>query len=94
MRAIAPVAAGLPADVVAPAEASGMTPLEYMLRVMRDPDEDPARRDRMAMAAAPFVHVRTAAAPVGKKERAAERADQAAGGKFRPRAAPLKVVSG
>jgi phage terminase small subunit len=51
--------------------ASGrMSPLEYMLSVMNDPDADPARRDRMAVAAAPYVHIRGADAKLGKKEAA------------------------
>jgi hypothetical protein len=37
-----------------------MSPLEYMLSVMNDPGADPARRDRMAIAAAPFAHQRAA----------------------------------
>ena len=45
-----------------------MTPLEYMLAVMRDPLADPARRDRMAIAAAPFLHRKVA--DIGKKEAA------------------------
>ena len=35
----------------------GLTPLEYMLAVLRDEDADPDRRDRMA-AAAPYIHPR------------------------------------
>lgn len=35
---------------------SGETPLEYMLRVMRDANADDARRDDMAKSAAPYVH--------------------------------------
>lgn len=35
---------------------SGETPLEYMLRVMRDPIASFDRRDEMAKAAAPYVH--------------------------------------
>jgi len=31
-------------------------PLDYMLRVMRDPATEPHRRDAMAKAAAPYVH--------------------------------------
>ena len=42
------------------AAAEGETPLEYMLRVMRDRGEDHKRRDAMAVAAAPFVHPRLA----------------------------------
>ena len=41
--------------------ASGETPLDYMLRVMRDPASDDERRDQMAKAAAPYVHPRLAA---------------------------------
>ena len=36
--------------------AIGETPLDYMIRVMRDPKVDPLRRDKMAAAAAAFVH--------------------------------------
>jgi len=39
-------------------EASGELPLEYFLRIMRDPNESDERRDRMAMAAAPYLHPR------------------------------------
>lgn len=41
--------------------ASGETPLDYMLRVMRDQTFDYARRDDMAKAAAPYVHAKLAA---------------------------------
>lgn len=41
--------------------ASGLTPLEYMLDVMRDETASPTRRDEMAKAAAPFVHPKTVA---------------------------------
>lgn len=37
------------------------TPLEYMLRIMRDPNADMKRRDQMAMGAAPFIHPKLAA---------------------------------
>lgn len=36
----------------------GETPLEYMLRVMRDETQAPERRDRMAVGAAPYVHAK------------------------------------
>jgi len=42
-------------------KASGLTPLEYMLQVMRDDAADLARRDDMAKAAAPYVHPKLAA---------------------------------
>mgnify|MGYP001607522094 CR=1 FL=1 len=38
--------------------ASGLTPLEHMMNVLRDPNTPPARRDDMAKAAAPYVHPR------------------------------------
>jgi hypothetical protein len=37
---------------------SGETPLEYMIRVMRDETVEPSRRDAMARTAAPFLHPR------------------------------------
>jgi hypothetical protein len=36
--------------------SSGETPLEYMLRIMRDENADNSRRDDMAKAAASYVH--------------------------------------
>jgi hypothetical protein len=35
---------------------AGITPLDYMLKVMRDDKADDGRRDDMAKAAAPYVH--------------------------------------
>ena len=46
------------------------SPLEYMLHVMRDPAADPVRRDRMAIAAAPFVHRKKGEASQREQERA------------------------
>lgn len=40
------------------AAAEGITPLEYMLEVMRDDQAELPRRDDMAKAAAPFIHPR------------------------------------
>ena len=54
-----------------------MTPLEYMLGVINDPAADPARRDRLAMAAAPFCHERMADRVIGKKEVAQAKAASA-----------------
>ena len=34
----------------------GITPLDYMLQVLRDPTQEHTRRDDMAKAAAPYVH--------------------------------------
>ncbi len=42
------------------AAKEGATPLEYMLRVMRDRKAKTVRRDDMAKAAAPYLHARRA----------------------------------
>jgi hypothetical protein len=42
------------------AQVGGELPLDYMLRVMRDPKAPAKRRDEMAKAAAPFLHARLA----------------------------------
>ena len=39
-------------------KAAGETPLEYMLRIMRDEAAESTRRDEMAKAAAPYLHPR------------------------------------
>jgi hypothetical protein len=41
--------------------AGGELPIDYMLRVMRDPNIDEGRRDEMARAGAPYIHPRLAA---------------------------------
>src|SRR5436190_18540813 len=63
-------------DAAAPAavEPKKQLPLDYMLAVMRDPQVDLARRDRMAIAAAPFMHVRLGEKTNGKREDDAETA--------------------
>lgn len=45
-------------EIADKAAEEGITPLEYMLHVMRDPSADTARRDEMAKAAAPYSHAR------------------------------------
>jgi hypothetical protein len=45
-------------EIVAAAMAEGLTPLEYMLAVLRDPAVAPERRDDMAKACAPYIHPR------------------------------------
>jgi hypothetical protein len=40
--------------------AAGITPLQYMLQVMRDPNAEKSRRDEMAKAAAPYAHPKLA----------------------------------
>jgi hypothetical protein len=58
----------------------GVMPLDYMISVIRDPKASQDRRDRMAIAAAPYCHARVieaASRPPGKKEQQAEAADVA-----------------
>ena len=63
-RAAAPVSA---AERLAAIEASGPTPLDYMLQVMRDESVEPAKRLDAAKAAAPYVHPRLASVAVGNE---------------------------
>jgi len=58
----------------------GLSPLDHMLTVMRDRTADPKRRDRMAIAAAPYCHPRVADYRVGAKDMKAEAADNAGAG--------------
>lgn len=66
------------------------TPLEYMLDIVNDETVDEARRDRLAIAAAPFVHAR--AGEGGKKDERLTAAKKVATGKFAPVAPPLRLV--
>jgi hypothetical protein len=81
----------IPADIVSDAAVEGLTPLEYMLKVMSDGDADPARRDRMAIACAPFIHPRQGDG-TGKKKELGDKAKAASRGKFSPQAPPLRRV--
>ena len=69
-----------------------LTPLDYMLQVMRDPAASVSARMQAAIQAAPYMHGKVA--PAGKKTERADKAKEVgAAGTFRTRAAPgLKVV--
>ena len=69
-----------PVDVRLAARKAGVTPLEYMLAVMNDEAADDTRRDRMAIAAAPYAHPRADVKPAGKKDLAIEAARTAGDG--------------
>lgn len=84
----------VPDDIVSEAALADMSPLDYMLQVMRNPRVEGARRDRMAIAAAPFVHARREPVGQGKRDAAKDAAEKAAGGRFGARPAPLKLVGG
>lgn len=58
-------------------DLSELTPLNYMLQVMRDPEEDKARRLQAATLAAPYVHAKKGEG--GKKEQKDEAAKKVAG---------------
>ncbi|MGD9824809.1 hypothetical protein [Desulfobacter sp.] len=74
------------------AAEENMTPLEYMLRIMRDENADPEVRARMAYYAAPYVHPK-AGVKTGVKAEREERAKQAGTGRFSPSEPPkLNVV--
>lgn len=45
-------------EIMEAAAVAGETPLDYMLRVMRDPKTEHDRRDRLAGMVAPYVHPR------------------------------------
>ena len=77
-------------DIADAAAAENLTPLEYMLRIMRDPREDKDRRCRMAIAAAPYCHAKAGEAK-GKKAEQADRAKVAAE-KYAAGRPPLAVV--
>lgn len=49
-----------------PQDSTDETPVDYMLRVMRDPDAEPQRRDTMAKSATPYIHRK----PAPKKKKA------------------------
>lgn len=66
-------------------------PLDYMLSVMNDESADDQRRDKMAMAAAPYLHAKRGDS--GKKDDALDAAKKASSGKFSASAAPKLVVN-
>ena len=81
----------VPEDIKKEAKAANMDPLDYMLKVMNDEDAEPERRDRMAIAAAPFMHPRKGEGK-GKKDEREERAKAASSGKFSTGQPPLTRV--
>ena len=65
-------------EAIAESVTSGLTPLEYMLDVMRDKTQEYGRRDDMAKAAAPYVHSRLAATVMEVKDNRADAGKSAA----------------
>lgn len=73
----------------APKTADRLMPLDYMLMVVRDETAAQERRDRMAMAAAPYCHAKLADRVKGIKDQQSEAAETAGIGT--PWAADLEV---
>lgn len=71
--------------------ATTLTPLDYMLRAMNDPAVSDMRKDRLAVAAAPYCHPKISES--GKKEQVRAGAKTAAAGRFGPSDPPKLVVS-
>ena len=82
-----------PAEQAPKPDLSELTPLEYLLGVMRDGDEEKGRRMQAATLAAPYVHARKVESS-GKKEEAAAKAKAAGAGKFGRREPPKLVAAG
>jgi hypothetical protein len=59
---------GTAAELLAQVRAGGITPLDFMLQVMRDESVEPAKRLDAAKAAAPYVHPRLASLAVGNQD--------------------------
>lgn len=56
------------AEIQKAVEESGLTPLEYMLQVMRDPINEPKERLGAAVAAAPYVHAKLSSVELTGKD--------------------------
>lgn len=81
----------VPPDIAADADAEDLDPLTYMLKVMNDQGADKDRRDRMAIASAPYLHKKADESKT-KKQELEDRAKAVSGGRFAPSAPPLKRV--
>jgi len=85
-KAAPPARSARPAVDAVETPPEQLDPLSYMLKVMNNPRATPERRDRMAVAAAPFVHGKVA--EKGKKDQRQAGAQVASQGKFSSAAPP------
>lgn len=76
-----------PPEAPKPADLSALTPLDYMLEVMRNPDEEPATRRQMAIQAAPYCHAKKGEMSA-KRQEAEDRKKAVSSGKFARRPPP------
>jgi hypothetical protein len=67
-------------------------PLDYLLRILNDPNQSDERRIRAAIAALPYCHAKKTNKSNGIKGDRAEAARQASAGRFASGMAPKKVV--
>lgn len=80
-NAVQPAKLATTAKPGTPAPAGkAVTPLEYMMAIVNDPEADAGRRDRMAVAAAPYLHPKSGEA--GRKGELQAAADKAMTGVF------------
>ena len=80
-----------PPEAEPPEDLSNLTPLEYLLQVMRNPTEEPPRRMQAAQLAAPYCHAKMGEG--GKKEAKQAAAKQVAS-RFAPSAPPRLAAAG
>jgi hypothetical protein len=85
--------AGAYRDLLGIDEPKDESPMEYGLRVMRDPLADRERRDRMAIALLPYLHKRQADARPTVREQRKTAAKEAGAGLFAPSAPPARLVA-
>ncbi|HWT21649.1 MAG TPA: hypothetical protein VN280_22330 [Variovorax sp.] len=79
-----------PAEPPPEPSLSELSPLDYLLSVMRDEEQEVPRRLQAASLAAPYVHAKKGEG--GKKDAKADAAKKVAS-KFSPTAAPKLVVN-
>jgi hypothetical protein len=77
-------------DGLTDAQRAGLSPLDYLLAVMRSGEASKSARLTAAIQAAPYMHAKPA--PAAKKGEAAEASKKAASGKFKAASVPLKLV--
>lgn len=73
-------------------DLSGLMPLDFLLQVMRDEQEEKGRRIQAATLAAPYCHPKKG--ETSKRDEAAGKAKAAGAGKFGRREPPKLVASG
>lgn len=81
-----------PPEAPKPPDLSDLTPLDYLLSVMRDGYEEPGRRMQAAQLAAPYCHAKKGELSA-KRQEAEDRKKAAGTGKFTRRQPPGQAVA-